>query len=115
MAQLKPASISSNSFNCPHCASLAHQTWYALYASSMRKEDLPFIPNEETIHHLEQNDSLEPEIRSSWVDQFRRLFNGEVFLKKEAKAYADHRLENTWASRCYACDKFSIWLHGRLI
>jgi hypothetical protein len=36
-------SISANSFSCPHCGTLAHQTWFKLYAGEQNETELPHV------------------------------------------------------------------------
>jgi uncharacterized protein DUF4145 len=116
MAKQVPASIKLTSFNCPHCEALAHQTWYRVYVDGMEKDKLPFIPDDNIISMIEEDRSFDLEIRQRWIETSRRLLAGEVFINQEADGIFNNKvLYNVWASECFSCEKFSLWLHGNLI
>jgi hypothetical protein len=113
MAKQRSASIELTSFNCPHCGSLAHQTWYTLHLQQMGKNNHPSVPSDEFISHVKNNPNPRISANGELFKSFQRIH--EVFLKKCDEVYTRQELGNVAASECFSCDKFTLWLHWKII
>jgi hypothetical protein len=119
MPEHRPPSIDLVSFNCPHCGALAHQTWYSLYAREMEKDGKPFVVNQNIIDDLDNNKEMHPQIRNDikeiWSDNLKKFEAGNPFIDQGVERYLKTELGNVWISRCYSCDKLSLWLNKQLL
>lgn len=107
-------SVKSKAFSCPHCAVLTQQYWYEAYIHPMQKNDLPtIIPpdflRKNSLDHLE--DSGQREKIKAWA---QKMAVGLPFTER-VNEYTHMSLHNVWYSKCYNCEKFSIWLCDQLI
>jgi hypothetical protein len=116
MTDQRPPSVAATSFNCPHCGSLAHQTWYSFYTKIMSKDEKPFLWGEDVLSRIEKDLDLEPDVRKQWIAHAKKMQIGDPFIdRQEQGAYLNETMENVWASQCYSCGRFGLWVHGNLI
>ena len=119
MPEHRPPSIDLVSFNCPHCGALAHQTWYSLYAREMEKDSKPFIVDQNVIDELDNNEEMHPQTRNDikeiWSNKLNKFETDIPFFDQGVERYLKTEFGNIWASRCYSCDKLSLWLNKRLL
>src|ERR1700676_979832 len=116
MAKRRSPSTDQTSFNCPHCGSLAHQTWYLFYAKLMDKGETPFLWDGDVIDRIKKDINFDPQIREKWIAHAQKMQLGDPFIDRhEEGAYLNETIENFWASRCYSCSRVSLWVHGKLI
>jgi hypothetical protein len=112
----RPASITSISFNCPHCGALAHQSWYRLYLRAFDKDGHPNILDPSVLEKIEKDNLLDAATKAKWKEYFTKIINGDVFMEPLSESkYSDRELENVWISQCYSCSALSLWIHDRLI
>jgi hypothetical protein len=81
----------------------------------MEKDVLPFIPDKEIIARVEEDRVVDPQTKMRWLDDFKKISAGEVFIRRRKDTYVPNEITNVWASQCYSCDLFALWLHGDLI
>jgi hypothetical protein len=115
MPQQRPASIDLTSFNCPQCGSLAHQTWYSLYARAMEKDGKPFIIDQKFIDRIAENREIPSELKTEWEEEIKNFETGNPFFTSVGDKYSRIGLRNVWISQCYSCDRLSLWLNDRLV
>jgi hypothetical protein len=113
-------SIYSVSFSCPHCGAHAHQAWFITRLSPIENNATPFRPTAYDVQQLRSE-------AMNLAEEARRKNEGlanyaEVILQNELALSnfipdktASPELVNVSASRCYACDKFSLWIADRLV
>jgi hypothetical protein len=108
-----PPSVKAHSFSCPRCGALAHQTWYQCFAKRLEKDALPnLLSAEDAEERIKLMESGGAGGRADWEKFFRRLATGEPFFYFRS----DHELinadlENVWVSRCYSCNRESLWIY----
>jgi hypothetical protein len=108
--------LGENSFTCPHCGAVAHQTWYKLYMNVFDKDTMPSMPVEDVLQRIEADRDFSPEGRASLKDYFTKKLAAKPFQElHEQSSYLRAQLDNVWASECYSCDNFSIWVADELV
>jgi hypothetical protein len=114
-------SISSNSFNCPHCGALAHQTWFRAYGRQI-SNGKPHWPTKEQLEflaakvRLAQDSGDEDQTSVDVLEYARRIFRGEVFFHDTLSDHAKPpHVANLHVSQCYSCTKLAVWAADRLI
>jgi hypothetical protein len=109
-------SISSVSFNCPHCEALAHQHWYNTCASPIEKNGTPFRADLDFIEVIKKDKNFPEDHRESQIEFVQRCVRGEVFLESTQKSrYGDPDVINLSISRCYSCKALSVWIHEKVV
>lgn len=115
-SKVVPPSISSVSFSCAHCGAHADQTWYDVYAVQIEKHGTPLMADEGFIEVLNHDKSIPDEIRDRHVTYVQRILRGEVFFEHNEKShYCEPDIANVSISRCYSCEKLSVWIHDRIL
>jgi Domain of unknown function (DUF4145) len=109
-------SISAHSFSCPHCGTLAHQTWFFLFATSFDKDDLPLVAvSPQDIVDIQSNREFNETKKAEMMQYIRRLSAGELFLASENDSHYSNTVRNLHLSQCYSCNKYALWLHDNLL
>lgn len=116
--QYKPPSVRDTSFSCPHCGTLAHQSWYRLGCREMDKDDVPNVWTKDSLEqHLssigKEHGSLEMVKQAEKI--ILPLAEGYIDVYKDEEFYCTHSILNLWLSKCYSCDKFAVWIHDRIV
>ena len=118
MTSFVTPSISSTSFNCPHCRVLAQQFWWKAFASKLAKDTLPSVwrPEEAElrISELEKNKENSHDMTAAfaWV---RKAATGEVFFSDKNESNWSFDITNLAFSKCYHCERVAVWIHDRLV
>ena len=116
MAKNIEPSITKNSFNCPHCGALAHQDWYNVYVSIIRDNDLPFILTREAIDNaIKDEPRVNKDIIDGWMEDHKLYEAGQIFIGLRSESTYSTGANNIWLSRCYSCEKISVWVHKNMI
>lgn len=109
-------SITLQSFNCPRCGALAHQTWHKAYTNKEDNNSPHIWTPSEVTQILEKFESDESSLPAKMAKDFQRLANGEIFIENvEESTYANYRLNNVFLSKCYSCKEIALWVHNKLI
>src|SRR5258708_6484372 len=114
-----PPSISATSFNCPHCGALAQQFWWKLLADAYKRGEHPGLiyPHElgDLLESVEGSE-LEEDKKLRLAERFKLAATGAViFSGKGESEYGLFPVTNLYISRCYHCDKASVWIYDRLV
>ena len=111
-----PPSTRETAFECPHCGAYTTQYWYRLYSGELEhKNPLPNIPRAEFVGAVKANNDLKDEHRKGLLAWFDEMATGFVFFEKKGDTYPDFDVYNLYISRCYNCDKISVWVHDNLV
>ncbi len=114
-----PAAITLTSFNCPHCKVLAQQFWWVARADDLPKGKHPNIWNsrDEVDRRIEKFKKEKPDqkLDEGLEGELHQLADGEVLIGKESDSKYDHAVDNVFFSKCYACNRVSVWIHNRLV
>jgi Domain of unknown function (DUF4145) len=106
-------SISAHSFSCPHCGTLAHQTWFRLYGDDYTNDELPLVhasPDEiEYMRHLNDDN------RKNHAEFADKINAGRLFIDPHRDDPVGNRVHNLHLSQCYSCGKWALWLHDKLL
>lgn len=109
-----PAAINKTAFSCPHCGAYTTQYWYELKATPILgevKTPSLFTP-EEAFHIVEK---LRPEDEKI-AKHVITAGSGEIcalHFKEGTKCSIE--VSNLHISKCYNCNKFSVWAYDKLI
>jgi Domain of unknown function (DUF4145) len=100
-----------DSFNCPYCQTLAHQTWYSTLASADEDDNKPprVSYSEAEIEHLEDNTKT-----MHLADLAKKVNSGLIFPHATDQHYGKS-IWNLNISHCYSCKQYAIWLHDKLL
>ena len=114
-----PAAINETAFDCPHCGAYTTQFWYALNAKQLdENRPTPLIPTEDATKETLSRSIFTAEQRENVLRWFKKMDSRIVWMNPDGKdsATAHGRpVLNLHVSRCYACGKFSVWVHSRLV
>jgi hypothetical protein len=108
--------LGAESFNCPSCGALAHQTWFYMYAFNYSGGRAPGIPDANSVEEFKADRTISEEKKRSLLDYFEKRLSKLPFFEIETNdAWGKRALENCWLSQCYSCNKLAIWLFDRLL
>jgi hypothetical protein len=108
--------LGADSFSCPHCGAIAHQSWYRLFLDRCAKDAKPGIPDPAIIENIRNDRNFDRETKDRWVKYFQRKIAREVFSdRREPGMYLNDELENVAISVCYSCNSFSVWIADGLL
>lgn len=112
-----PPSVSEVAFDCPFCGAYTTQAWFALCAGPRpEKARTPFLPDAELIQTIRSDTKLTPELRNATLERFERIAFGDVFLEEiKGGKYTYAEVQNLNISKCFACKRFAVWVHNRLL
>ena len=109
---VRPA-LGAQSFTCPHCGALAHQTWlrpFLMYG----KDQTPRMPSPDVVDRIRADRKLEN--KEDIIKYLNRVLAREVFIEShENSVYLKSELANINISRCYSCGAFALWVADKLI
>lgn len=106
-------SVKDSAFSCPRCGALAHQHWYEVWAEPLGKDRLPMIFRMKDIEeHLE---GIEVDHHEDAISFIETMSVNDTFLGGRSPKSIDHPVNNLWISKCFNCDKISLWLRDSLI
>ena len=112
-----PPSVRETAFNCPHCHVLTTQTWFSLRAKpNDEKSRLPFILDPAARLALTFDSAKDADHRKRLETHADMLAEGIPFISKASEAeYWRSELYNVFVSKCFECEKLSLWVHDRLL
>ena len=111
-----PPSIQETAFDCPHCGAYTTQFWYDVCANSRDKNSIPSIPTKESISHALEDTETPKGLKQNLLQWVNRISTGNVLLNKlDSSKYAYYDIENLHLSKCYNCNKVSVWVHKSLL
>lgn len=112
-----PPSIAETAFECPHCGAYTTQNWYLLTAAQMGDDHrTPTIPAADLRERIENDRSLEPEVRASVIEWAEKMNSALIFFEKIDKGrYVYRDVHNLNISECFNCGKVAVWVHQSLV
>lgn len=112
---VEPA-LGAESFSCPHCGAIAHQTWFRLFLSALAKDfRLNVLRPADLADLIRPRDDDDDGINSNIAAFITRLERHEVTYSRENSENLKNSLVNVATSKCYSCDGFSLWVEDKLI
>jgi hypothetical protein len=82
----------------------------------MGKDKKPFYPDTDWWSFLENDANLDTETRSRFKKHAERITGLDIFIEKKASSsYGDFDVNNIHLSKCFSCNRFSLWLGDRLL
>lgn len=114
-----PAAINETAFDCPHCGAYTTQFWYALNAKQLdENRPTPLIPTEDGTKDTLSRSAFTSEQRENVLRWFKKMDSRLIWMNpdgKDSPSAFGRPVLNLHMSRCYACGKFSVWVHSRLV
>lgn len=105
-------SISETAFSCPHCGTLAPQTWLQLHGRRL-EEKPPIFDPVKVAEFKEREKDKHP---SDFWDYFDRAATHAPFADELSEpAYVRYGLVNHFVSVCDQCDEVALWIASRMI
>lgn len=116
MAKSNPPSIKETAFDCPHCGAYAAQQWINLHAKYREASNkTPFVPNEKIIQQVKES-KIPRDRKEKFLTHLKKLQAGLIcFERQEQGKYLYDDVHNLSLSQCFNCEKFSVWVHDRLV
>ena len=106
--------LGENSFTCPHCGAIAHQSWYKIFMVGYGKDDRPHMPDNVVIENIKNDRRLEN--KDYIINFLSKMTARKIFIEQnENGVYVSKELINLYASQCYSCNEYSLWVADRLI
>jgi Domain of unknown function (DUF4145) len=116
MANVISPQLGLDSFSCPHCHALSHQSWYKLYGRSFDGKSKPQIVRYEDFEPVDSSKISDKDHRESFEDFRDRLENNLVTYTVENYPYSSRmEMQNLHLSHCYSCKGFAVWLLDEII
>ena len=113
-AKIIPPELGENSFSCPHCGAIAHQTWFTLHPKGYEKDSRPRMPVSDVIERIEIDRDIQD--KTSLIEFFTRTLAKEIFAEvHEQSSYIQTELINLYISHCYSCGAYAVWVADNLI
>ena len=104
------------SFNCPHCGALSHQTWFNVLISGSNKNATPLqIVKDDYVEIVNSNKTESYEQKKESINFLERIYSGRMFVGDNSENSYGRVLHNLAIARCYSCNEYSIWTSGRMI
>ncbi|MBX3301765.1 MAG: DUF4145 domain-containing protein [Nitrospira sp.] len=116
MAKSTSPSVKETAFDCPYCGAYAAQHWINLHAKYREASNkTPFIPDEEIFQRVKES-KLPEDHKEKFVAHLEKLQTGLIcFERQEQGKYVYEDVHNLFLSQCFNCEKFSVWVHDRLV
>jgi hypothetical protein len=109
--------LGEDSFTCPHCGAISHQTWFSSFLKVYEKEEKPWVPTPAMIEQMKQDQNLPRGEQKDHVIKFleRKLSKALFWDLVDNGHFLRTTLVNLNISRCYSCNEFAVWVADRLI
>ncbi|WP_231420747.1 DUF4145 domain-containing protein [Sphingomonas sp. Leaf205] len=114
MAKFIPANVNDAAFNCPHCGVLTTQVWHETRSKALRAGKIPSVWTALEAEEASPPEDLKVEQQSAIKDHWRKLATGDIFNMGSHESEYSTQVANLNISKCFNCDRFSVWLHDRL-
>lgn len=103
-----------DSFSCPHCHAIAHQTWFHLLIHEYgRRDERPFVFGGKPDIDPERFDEREAKALREFV--YRLEKNTVTYRNHTDSQYSSAEMANLNLSRCFSCEGFAVWVEDTLI
>ncbi len=118
--QIEPL-LGAESFSCPHCGAIAHQTWYKALLITYERNKKPAVVQYDAVLDTrtravvmeETNKERERQRVIAYYDRLHRHVVTYRIMSQSGNSSAE--LVNVSLSQCFSCDGFSIWVKDKLM
>lgn len=110
---VKPT-LGANSFTCPHCGAVSHQSWSRVYSRQCEKDQAPWMPKPDIVENLKNDPQITN--KDGLIKYFERILTKELFAEAlDDGVYCRTELKNLFVSKCYSCDEHTLWIADNII
>lgn len=103
--------LGAESFSCPHCGALAHQSWRQLGLLDFKNKEHPIkLTYDEAAKVTASGDDAK-----RWKGFLERLKKNSLTYWHMHYQTTDWVFVNLCLSECYACQGFAIWVEDRIV
>ena len=102
-----------DSFSCPHCGAIAHQTWFRVFLGDHGRGEGPLIyvyPENFDPKKIKDEDQ-----RDRTAAFFERLRKNDPTVLYHPYENVNWELVNVFISHCYSCDGYAVWVKDKLL
>lgn len=99
-------------YNCPHCGTLAPQSWLQIHGRGMEGTPIFWDPDKIAKIKEKEKDAHPPEFWKFWDRASAQMPFAE---RDKDGTYAYYSLTNLNVSVCDQCDEIAIWVAGRML
>jgi hypothetical protein len=111
MPKSLPPALGLNSFSCPHCGALAHQTWFALSPKRIERGKSATILTFADFHNVDLNKFEEP--ARKFVERLKK--HDVTYDIHQYNQGSDWNLHNAHASLCHSCEGWALWVKDSIV
>ena len=74
------------------------------------------MPSADILAKIDKAKDIDADTKAKWKTYFERRLDEVPFTEREeGGAYLYYQLDNVWASQCFSCDEFSLWVGDELV
>jgi hypothetical protein len=115
-AKIVNPTLGAESFNCPSCGALAHQSWFSAYCDAYKKGEKPSTIDPDAPAMVLANKDVDPNLREAIASYFRNRLTQLPFFDQQTEGkWVGLSLENVSVSKCYSCNALAVWLYEKPI
>jgi hypothetical protein len=111
-------SIAKTAFSCPHCEAFTSQYWNSLFSRRNSSDyKTPIIPDQDYVQNLRKEIATgesSPEL-SQILDWAKKMLTNKPFISDTNEKYNFSELNNCFASQCFNCEEFTLWIGDKMI
>jgi Domain of unknown function (DUF4145) len=109
-AKVVQPQFGAKSFSCPHCGALADETWYKVFVDSYRNEDVPSVPDPQTVESIVRAENIPHEAKRDLIRYFERVVAKVLFIETlHQSLYINQEVPTLHISRCFSCGGMAVW------
>lgn len=110
--------LGAESFNCPHCGALAHQTWFKVFLDRYETNGAPNVPDPDLPKKIRADPTLNDHegARERIAAHFERVLKKRPFINdKFGNYYGERGLVSCDVGQCFSCRELTIWVFDELL
>jgi hypothetical protein len=109
-----PPALGAESFSCPHCGALAHQTWLDMFATPFAKDQKPpSMPDSTMFDNVRKSRDFDDATKKRFTEYLERLSAREIFLNGQTDRYRIQWVANLHLSKCFSCSSRTAYSRSR--
>lgn len=108
--------LGANSFSCPYCDALSHQTWFRPFLEPYEKDRSPTSKADAAsiVAGIRSDRNLQDD--GVVIAHWEFVASGRLFrYKHEQRRSLDVELENASFSLCFSCGQIAVWVSDNLL